>query len=103
MAARQYYVYIMASYSRTIYIGVTNDLRRRVYQHRTKQIEGFTAKYNVNRLVFFESTASVQSALAREKELKGWRREKKVKLIEAENPNWRDLSTGWYDLRVGGR
>ncbi len=92
---RQYYVYLMASQSRTLYVGMTNDLRRRVHEHKAKLIKGFTQKYNVTRLVHFEATSEVRSALAREKEIKAWRREKKVGLIEAGNPGWRDLSLAW--------
>lgn len=89
---KQYYVYILASKSRVLYIGVTDDLKKRVYQHKTKAVEGFTAKYNVNRLVYFEVTLNVISAVAREKELKGWIRTRKIELIESQNPNWEDLS-----------
>jgi putative endonuclease len=89
---RQYYVYIMAIISRVLYVGVTNDLRRRVEEHRGGWVEGFTRRYNVNRLVHFEATSDVRAALEREKELKSWRRSKKVALIEAGNPGWRDLS-----------
>jgi putative endonuclease len=92
MLTKYYYVYIMASHSRVIYIGMTNDLRRRVAQHQQKLIEGFTQRYNVTQLVHYEVTNDVHSALAREKELKGWRRSKKVALIEATNPQWHDLS-----------
>ena len=92
---RQYYVYLMASQSRTLYVGMTNDLRRRVYEHKAKLMKGFTRKYNITRLVHFEATSEVRSALAREKEIKAWRREKKVALIESENPGWRDLSEEW--------
>jgi putative endonuclease len=92
MLSKQYYVYIMSSRSRVIYIGMTNDLRRRVAQHQQKLVEGFTQKYNVTQLVYYEVTQDVHSALAREKELKGWRRSKKVALIESVNPAWKDLS-----------
>ena len=92
MLTKQYYVYIMASRSRVIYIGMTNDLRRRVEQHRQKLVEGFTQKYNVTQLVYYEVTNDVHSALTREKELKGWRRSKKIALIETMNPAWKDLS-----------
>jgi putative endonuclease len=93
MLTKHYYVYIMASHSRVIYIGMTNDLRRRVAQHQQKLVEGFTQKYNCTMLAYHESTEDVHSALAREKELKGWRREKKIVLIESRNPTWQDLST----------
>jgi len=94
---RQYYVYIMTNGVRTLYIGVTNDLTRRVYEHRQKLADGFTNKYNITMLVHYEVTTDVQSAIAREKQLKGWRRSKKVDLIERVNPAWVDLSLGWYD------
>ena len=87
-----YFVYILSSRGRVLYVGVTNDLRRRVLEHKAHLVPGFTQRYNVDRLVYFEATANVQAALAREKEIKGWRREKKVALIEAENPEWRDLA-----------
>ena len=90
--SKQHYVYIMASWKRTLYVGVTSDLVRRVYQHKQKVIKGFTEKYNVNRLVYFEETPNVLAAIAREKQLKGWLREKKVALIETVNPGWEDLS-----------
>lgn len=88
-----YYVYILASATNvTLYIGVTNDLLRRVYQHRKHQdADSFTSKYNVYRLVYFEETSDVKAALAREKQLKGWRRSKKNALIETVNPYWKDL------------
>ena len=92
---RQYYVYIMASISRVLYVGVTNDLRRRVAEHKAGEIAGFTKRYNVNRLVHFEATGEVRVALEWEKELKLWRRSKKTALIERENPGWRDLSLEW--------
>ena len=93
----QYFVYIMTNGVRTLYIGVTNDLTRRVYEHQHKLTDGFTKKYNVTMLVHYEVTTDVQSAIAREKQLKGWRRSKKIDLIEAFNPEWVDLSLGWYD------
>jgi len=92
---QNYFVYILASPSRTLYIGVTNDLHRRLFEHKTKRTPGFTSQYNITRLVHFEVTPDVRSAIAREKEIKAWRREKKNKLIEAENPHWRDLSKDW--------
>jgi putative endonuclease len=87
----------MASRSHTLYIGVTGDLRRRVFQHKWKEHEGFTARYNCDRLVWFERYQEVNRAIAREKELKGWRRSKKISLIELENPTWVDLSRDWYE------
>jgi putative endonuclease len=92
-SAGSYFVYIVASPSRTIYIGFTNDLRRRVDEHKMKEIPGFTASYNVHQLVWFEEFADPAAAISREKQLKGWRREKKIKLIESMNPAWDDLSS----------
>jgi putative endonuclease len=86
-----YFVYIVASPSRTIYIGVTNDLVRRINEHRLKEIPGFTATYNIHRLVWFEEFADPATAISREKQLKGWRREKKIRLIESMNPAWDEL------------
>jgi putative endonuclease len=93
---REYFVYIMASQSRVLYTGVTGDLLRRVYQHRHKLVSGFTSKYNVVRLVYFESTPDVRAAIAKEKQIKGWLRAKKIALIESRNPEWKDLSEGWF-------
>jgi putative endonuclease len=92
-SAHSYFVYIVASPSRTIYIGVTNDLRRRMYQHKMKEFPGFTATYNAARLVWCEEFDDPASAISREKQLKRWRREKKIRLIEMMNPNWDDLSS----------
>ena len=89
---RTYYVYIMANRTRRLYIGVTNDLIRRVYEHKHRLVPGFTSKYFLDRLVYFQDTDDVSAAIAREKELKGWRRAKKVALIEKVNPKWSDLS-----------
>ena len=96
MPRRQYYVYIMASLSRTMYVGVTNDLAARAFQHRTKVLRGFTTKYSVTRLVHAEEFSDVRDAIAREKQIKGWRRERKVALIESANPEWEDLSGTWF-------
>ena len=96
MRQRLYFVYILASQSRRLYIGVTNDLLRRVWEHREKRVEGFSARYNITALVFFETATNVRGAIAREKELKGWRREKKIALIERENPAWHDLAATWF-------
>ena len=90
---KQYYVYIMASRSRTLYIGMTSDLAYRVAQHKQKRFaDSFTAKYNVTRLVYFEVFGDSYSAAVRERQLKKWRRAKKIALIESINPDWRDLS-----------
>ena len=89
---RSYWVYILTNRRNgTLYIGVTNNLARRVWEHRQKVVPGFTQKYNLTRLVYFEETTDVRSAIAREKQLKGWLRAKKVALIEGVNPQWRDL------------
>jgi len=88
---KQYFVYMLASNSRVIYIGITSDLIGRVWQHKNKETKGFTEKYNVNRLVYYEQTDNVWSALEREKQLKKWSRKKKIFLIEKENPEWDDL------------
>ena len=93
----QYYVYIMSSHRGTLYTGVTNDLMRRVYEHRNKLIEGFTKRYNVSKLVYYEATEAIESAIVREKQIKGWLRSKKVALIESANPYWVDLAEGWYE------
>ena len=92
-----YYIYIMTNHSGTFYVGVTSDLLQRVYQHKKGMVEGFTKKYRVNRLVYFEEIPSKSSALEREKQIKRWRREKKVKLIEMMNPEWNDLSETWFE------
>ena len=94
---KQYYVYIVASKSRVLYTGVTNDLKRRVYEHKHKLVPGFTSKYNVDRLVYFEATSDVHAALAREKQIKGWLRAKKITLIQSSNPRWEDLSAEWFE------
>ena len=93
--SKQYYAYIMASRSRVLYVGMTNDLQRRVEQHKQKLVEGFTQRYNVTRLVYYEVTNDVHAALAREKQIKSWRRSKKTDLIESVNPAWKGLSEKW--------
>ena len=91
--SKQYYVYIMANkYNTVLYTGVTNNLTRRVYEHKNGQGGGFTSKYNVNKLVFYEVTSDVKAAIAREKQIKAGSRAKKLKLIEEMNPEWQDLS-----------
>ena len=92
---KQYYVYIMAGYRGTLYTGVTNDLERRVYEHTNKLNNGFTKKYNVSKLVHYETTSSVKEAIEREKKIKGWKRNKKVALIESANPHWKNLADDW--------
>ncbi len=93
---KQYYVYIMTNQSGTLYTGDTNDLGRRVYEHNHKPIDGFTKKYNLTKLVYFESTSEVSAAIAREKQIKGWLRSKKLALIKSANPEWKDLAEEWY-------
>jgi putative endonuclease len=92
---RKGYVYIMASKSRVLYIGVTSDLDLRVRQHQRDKYHGFSAKYRVHRLVYYEQHSSIVMAITRESQLKRWRREKKVALIERLNPTWEDLSAEW--------
>jgi putative endonuclease len=82
----------MASRSRTLYVGVTNDLKRRAYEHKEKLVPGFTAKYKIERLVYFELTEDVHAKISREKQIKGWTRSKKVALVDSVNPTWKDLS-----------
>src|SRR5215216_6628617 len=93
---KQYYVYIMTNRNRTLYIGMTSDLERRVYQHKHGLLPGFTSRYKMTQLVYYEVGDDVRVAIAREKQLKGWLRAKKIALIEAMNPEWDDLSAGWY-------
>ena len=94
---RYYYVYLLTNWNnKVIYVGVTNNLKRRIYEHKHKLVKGFTQKYNVNKLVYFEQTNDIFSAIATEKEIKKWRREKKNALVVRENKAWRDLSEGWY-------
>lgn len=96
MNINNYYVYIMTNKSKTLYTGMTNDLHRRVYEHKHKLIDGFTKKYNITKLVFFDETSDVNEAIAWEKKIKGWTRAKKIALIESKNPQWLDLSQDWY-------
>ena len=93
---RHYSVYIMTNRSRTLYTGVTNDLERRVYEHKQKVGSKFTSKYNITRLAYYEYYSDIRDAIAREKQVKGWRRAKKIALVESVNPDWQDLSAGWY-------
>lgn len=95
---KQYYVYIMTNIARTLYIGVTNNLERRVHEHKMNFIPGFTARYNLDKLVYYEAGENVSSAIEREKQIKGWLRSKKIKLIESMNPEWKDLSSNWHDV-----
>ena len=93
---KQYFVYMLASQKNgTLYTGVTSDLARRLSEHKQKETEGYTKKYGVDKLMYFEQTEDVRSALEREKRLKKWNRAWKIKLIERKNPEWRDLSLDW--------
>ena len=93
---REYFVYILTNRSGTLYTGMRNDLHARVYEHKHKLTKGFTSRYNIDRLVYFEAYTDVREAIAREKQIKGWLRKKKIDVIESENPEWRDLSADWY-------
>jgi putative endonuclease len=93
---KEYFVYIMTNKSKTLYTGVTDNLIRRVAEHKQGIIKGFTSKYQINKLVYFESGNNINEALYREKQIKGWLRKKKVALIEPENPEWKDLSEDWF-------
>ncbi len=92
---KTYYVYIMSNISKMLYTGVTNDLEHRVLQHKTKLAEGFTKKYNIHRLVYFEEFEDIREAIVREKQIKGWLRARKVALIESVNLEWKDLAPEW--------
>jgi putative endonuclease len=94
---KRYYVYILTSKTGTLYVGVTNDLQRRIYEHKHGLIKGFTKRYVVNRLVYYEETPEVNEAITREKEIKKWRRSRKINLIKSMNSQWKDLSDGWFD------
>ncbi len=97
MHERQYFVYIMANTGGVLYVGVTSNLEARVDQHKHKRLDGFTKRYNIGRLVYFEATNDALAAIAREKQIKGWRRSKKLALIESMNPHWKDLSEDCHD------
>lgn len=96
MRERHFFVYILTNWNNTVmYIGMTNNLERRLYEHKNKLVDGFTQKYNVNKLVYYEHGTDVHAAIAREKEIKKWRREKKDRLVMSMNPEWKDLSLEW--------
>ncbi len=101
--SKQYDVYILASTTQVLYVGVTGDLITRIGQHRAKKVPGFTGRYNCTHLVFHETFSNVNQALEREKQVKGWRREKKIALIESQNPKWRHLYQDWLDERSKAR
>ena len=95
---KAYHVYILTTWNnKVLYIGVTNHLLRRIHEHKSKAVAGFTQKYNVTKLVYYEETNDVNAAISREKQLKGWLRNKKIQLIESLNPQWNDLSDGWFE------
>ena len=96
ISGRWYYVYLLTNKHRTVlYAGVTNDLGRRIWEHKNRAVPGFTSRYNIDRLMYFEAFRDVTNAIAREKQIKGYGRAKKVALIEQENPGWHDLSVEW--------
>jgi len=96
MKDQEYYIYILTNWKNSVlYVGMTNNLERRLYEHKNKLIDGFTKKYNLNKLVYYEQGIDVSAAIAREKEIKKWRREKKDNLINSMNPGWDDLSLEW--------
>ncbi|MCX5638751.1 MAG: GIY-YIG nuclease family protein [Planctomycetota bacterium] len=95
-AEKQYYVYIMTNKSGTLYTGMTNNIKQRVFAHKHKLVEGFTKKYNIDRLLYIETFGDVNSAIARENTIKGWLRARKMALIKATNPNWAGLAGDWY-------
>jgi len=94
---KTFYVYIMGSKSGTLYVGLTSDIKKRVYEHKNHLIAGFTDKYNIDRLLYIETMSEPTSAINREKQIKAWRREKKVELIDSLNPEWNNLSQDWYN------
>ena len=94
---KAYYVYITASRTKVLYTGVTSDLTGRIIQHKDKRLDGFTKKYNVSRLVWYNETNDIQTALEWEKKIKGWSRKKKIDMIEKNNPQWQDLSAAWLE------
>jgi putative endonuclease len=96
---KSYYVYIMANKGKMLYTGVTGDLEKRVYQHKNHLAEGYTKRYNINKLVYFEDTDDISIAIEREKQIKGWLRQKKIMLIESVNPKWRHLSENGYQFK----
>lgn len=93
----EYYVYIATNKSGTLYTGVTNNIRLRMHEYKTKAAPGFTSKYNIDRLVYYEVFEDIRAAIDREKQIKGWLRSKKLKLIQESNPDWRDLSAEWFE------
>ncbi len=101
VGSRTYCIYILTNKSGTLYTGVTGNLKKRVWQHKTKEVKGFTEKYNIDRLIYYETFGDVWSAIAREKQIKGWVRRRKLELVASMNAEWHDLSDGWYDTNCG--
>ena len=100
---KRYYVYLMASRSLNLYTGTTDDICRRALEHKTGEIEGFTKRYNINRLVYYETFKYVNNAIAHEKQIKAWTRAKRIALIKGQNPTWQDLAGGWdekFELQI---
>ena len=96
----QYYLYILSNkYNGTLYIGITNDLERRIFEHKNQLVEGFSKKYKLNRLVYFETFQYINDAIRREKNMKKWKRQWKINLIEEANPTWKDLSKDWLAFK----
>ena len=99
----EYYIYILSSHSKRLYVGVTNDLQRRMYEHKYKLVSGFASKYDLTWLVHYEMTNDVTAAISREKQIKGWLRSKKLALVESMNPEWDDLSETWFERVTVGQ
>ncbi len=99
MKTNEYYVSILSNKSGNLYVGITNDLQRRMYEHKNKMITGFTSKYNINRLIFFQSFSNPDDAIIAEKRIKGWKRERKIELIKTLNPKMIDLSDDWLESK----
>jgi len=97
---KNYFIYILSNKSKTLYIGVTSNLTKRIFEHKNKLFEGFSKRYNLTKLVYIEQTNSVESAIKREKQLKNWHREWKINLIEENNPNWEDISIEILDAEI---
>jgi putative endonuclease len=100
---RTYFVYILSSRSRNLYVGITGDLIRRMWEHHTHVVAGHTARYRINRLAYFEIVSDPASAIAREKQIKGWLRSRKIRLIERSNPTWENLAEGWFQDSPSGK
>ena len=96
----EYYVYILSNKRGVLYTGMTNNLERRIYEHKKKLIVGFTKRYNITRLVYYESTNDVNAAITREKQIKGLLRSKKIELVKTMNPTFKDLSEDWFETRI---